>query len=85
MTDFITAPDVASMTGFTSAAAFLLARNRLERTQGFPPPMPTCLRPLKWRASAITAWLAAQGQIPATTDPIQTGTNVHLLNEARRA
>lgn len=78
---FITATTVATITGFASDKAFLRARDRLEREDGFPPPMPTCQRPLIWRRDAIEAWAAEQG----TPCPVPTGPNVILLAEARRA
>lgn len=86
MIDFIQAPEVAELTGFHSPRAFLDARERLEGTQGFPSPLPTCLRPLKWRRSAVLTWVEAQGQLPAIAADLQNaGPNVHLLAEARRA
>ncbi|MFD2854051.1 hypothetical protein ACFSZS_03510 [Seohaeicola zhoushanensis] len=42
---FVTADEVARMTGFESGEAFLRARDRLEKRERFPAPMPTCLRP----------------------------------------
>ena len=80
---FITAETVAREIGFSDAAAFLAARPRLERDHEFPAPMPTCLRPLKWRADAVAAWAECQGQ-PETATPMITGPNVVLLEEARR-
>ncbi|AUC52321.1 hypothetical protein CDO87_03560 [Sagittula sp. P11] len=65
--DFITASQVAAMTGFSNATAFLKARDRLERDEEFPAPMPTQLRPMKWRRDAVAAWvdgLAASDPIP---------------------
>lgn len=63
---FIPASAVAQLTGYDSAAAFLKDRGRLEDHQGFPAPMPTCLRPLKWRRDAVQAWVDA---LPAS-DPL---------------
>lgn len=80
---FVTADTVADLTGFTGAAAFLAARRRLERETGFPPPMPTCLRPMKWRRDAVEAWVSLQGQT-TQPGPVYAGTNVILLEEARR-
>ncbi|GGH36117.1 hypothetical protein SAMN05444007_108222 [Cribrihabitans marinus] len=81
---FITADAVAEMVGFETAAGFLAARRRLERQEDFPPPMPTCQRPLKWRTDAVQAWLDTAGIAnPAAPTPI--GANVVLLEEARKA
>ncbi len=81
---FITADTVAGLTGFADANAFLRARPRLERDHDFPAPMPTCLRPMKWRADAVTAWTECQGQ-PALANPVFAGPNVVMLDEARRS
>ncbi|UWR31363.1 hypothetical protein K3758_07620 [Sulfitobacter sp. W002] len=81
---FITASDVAALTGFSDGAAFLQARPRLERDHDFPLPMPTCLRPLKWRKDAVTSWVDLQCR-PTSDDPFVGGPNVVLLEEARRA
>lgn len=80
---FITADAVAALTGFADAAAFLRARTRLERDHDFPAPMPTCLRPLKWRLDAVRAWTEMQGR-PLPDAPAIAGPNVVLLAEARR-
>lgn len=80
---FIDAHGVADRLGYANDLAFLRQRHRLERDEGFPPPMPTQLRPLKWRADAVEAWVEAQG---TTTPPDYTptpGSNVVLLREAR--
>ena len=79
---FITAPIVAEMIGFDTATTFLDNRERLQEQSGFPAPMPTYLRPLKWRRDAVEAWLE-QCQLPASA--VLTGTNVVLLNAARQA
>jgi len=79
---FITADAVAELTGFTNATAFLAARSRLERDNDFPVPMPTCLRPLKWRKDAVTAWVDLQGRADTKT-PVRTGSNVVMLEMAR--
>jgi predicted DNA-binding transcriptional regulator AlpA len=81
---FITADVVASLTGFEDGPAFLRARERLERYESFPPPMPTCLRPLKWRKDAVLAWLDTAGT-PEARLRAATGPNIVLLEEARRA
>ncbi|MEX0306053.1 MAG: hypothetical protein AB3N12_01590 [Ruegeria sp.] len=84
MKPFITADTVAELTGFDDGPAFLRARPRLERYENFPPPMPTCLRPMKWRKDAVLAWVDTAGTAEtAITAPI--GPNVVLLEEARRA
>ena len=65
---FITARDVADLTGFNSARAFLRQRAHLEAHHDFPEPMPTCLSPMKWRRDAVLAWVGAQGRFdPAPT------------------
>lgn len=85
---FVEADWVASRLGFVTSGAFLRARDRLERDQAFPTPLPTCLRPLKWRADAVQAWLDQQGLPrdqrinPATLGSY--GPNVVLMSEARR-
>lgn len=79
---FITADKVAELTGFSNATAFLAARSRLEGDNDFPLPMPTCLRPLKWRADAVKAWVELQGRAAVTT-PAPTGSNVIMLEMAR--
>lgn len=85
MTVFIEAPDVAGMVGFHSADAFLLNRHRLEDEEGFPLPLPTSRRPLKWRRTEVQAWVDGMGrpkdQLP---DATRMGGNVVLLAEARR-
>lgn len=80
---FATAEAIAPLIGFDTAAAFLAARARLERDHGFPLPMPTCLRPLKWRLDEVEAWAAMQGT-PNPPAPVIGGPNVILLAEARR-
>lgn len=81
---FIGASEVAQIIGHSSAAAFLNARDRLERYHEFPMPMPTCLRPLKWRREAVVGWIAAQGISPAEPPQAPIG-QLRLLQEARRA
>lgn len=84
----IDATEVAPLIGFTSSDAFLRARDRLERDEAFPLPVPTCLRPLKWRRDAVQAWVAAQGlpaqQMPDRDELRQRGVTL-LMEEARRA
>ena len=80
--ELITASVVARMTGFSSGLAFLKARSRLELQQGFPEPLPTCLRPMKWRRSAIQAWLDGLDTIRTTA---AASPNVVLLEQARSA
>lgn len=78
--EFITAPVVASLIGFNNAGTFLQARARMEQDQGFPPPMPTSRKPLKWRRSAIEAWVEDITQSPTPTPP---GGNVVALRGTR--
>ena len=84
MKDFIDADDVAQLTGFSKGTAFLAARFRLETQEGFPLPMPTCRRPMKWRRDAVEAWVSEQGQ-PEHSAPVVPAGNVVLLNMARTA
>ncbi|MEO1797729.1 MAG: hypothetical protein AAFR53_12055 [Pseudomonadota bacterium] len=81
--EFVTAEWVAQHTGFASAGAFLRCRERLEDEQDFPPPLPTCKRPLKWRASAVLAWVELQG-LPVAERP-QAPTPGNLLARAATA
>lgn len=88
MKPFIEAADVAQLTGFQNATAFLRARPRLE-DEGFPLPMPTSLRPLLWRREQVEAWIDVQG-VPRNqridlTSLRDAGPNVILMAEARRA
>jgi predicted DNA-binding transcriptional regulator AlpA len=53
---FITADEVAELTGYTNGAAFLRDRCRLEDDLEFPDPMPTQRRPMRWRRDAVLAW-----------------------------
>lgn len=81
---YIGAKAVAERLGLDGAAAFLRIRERLERDQDFPPPMPILRAPLKWRADAVDAWIEGQGlpgPAPITPAP---GSNVVLMAEARR-
>ena len=85
---FVDAEAMASRLGFDTTGSFLRNRDRLERDQAFPTPLPTCLRPLKWRADQVQAWLDQQGLPrdqrinPATLG--NYGPNVVLMSEARR-
>lgn len=83
---FLTAELVAPEIGFANARAFLMARERLETDHDFPLPMPTCRRPLKWRADEVRAWAARQGLAePAAPAPLPAGSNIILLREAQTA
>lgn len=85
MTVFIQAPEVARMVGFYSADAFLMNRHRLEDEEGFPMPLPTSRRPLKWRRTEVQAWVDGMGRPkPQLPDTAGLGANVVLLAEARR-
>ncbi len=59
---FIKAAAVARRIGYDNPRTFLVNRDRLERENDFPLPMPTSMFPLKWRASEIDAWVARQGR-----------------------
>ena len=85
MRDFITADAVAAMIGFTAATAFLRHRPRLLAEHGFPQPMPTSQRPLRWRRDEVEAWAARQGTAQATPVVLPQGGNVQLLRLARTA
>ncbi|MBA83279.1 MAG: hypothetical protein CML69_00910 [Rhodobacteraceae bacterium] len=84
----ITAETVADMIGM-SKASFLHRREDLELDRGFPCPLPTCLRPLKWRQDAVQHWLDAQGlsrtAILTEASIRAAGPNVVLMKEARQA
>mgnify|MGYP000448129937 CR=1 FL=1 len=86
LSPFITAPIVAEMIGVASDAQFLRIRDNLERRHGFPPPLPTSLRPLKWRRDVIQNWIDNQGTV--TTPDVSAqhlAGNVFLLDKARTA
>lgn len=78
---FLTSAQVAAATGYTSAAAFLRDRARLEADTLFPLPMPTHRhRALRWRADEVQAWVARNG-LPRPA----TGANLHMLRLAASA
>jgi predicted DNA-binding transcriptional regulator AlpA len=80
---FITANAVADLIGATSGDAFLRQRDRLETEHGFPLPMPTATRPLRWRREQVAAWVQAQGRPQAAQAAALAGAhNVHLLQRA---
>ena len=86
MSDFIRAEDVARLVGYSSAAAFLEHRARLEEDHAFPLPMPTHRSRMIWRRDLIVAWVADQGRAKPLPVPVRPqGTNIYLLEEARRA
>lgn len=81
---FITSDVVASLTGFSNAAAFMRRRDYLERFEDFPLPMPGPIRPMKWRRSEVEAWTARQG-LPLSamqTPPPPTPDSRTLLQKA---
>lgn len=85
---YLTSEQVAAVTGYASAAAFLRDRTRLETTTLFPLPMPTRLtRNLRWKGDEVLAWVARQG-LPAQAgipiEAIMTG-KVVMLDMARTA
>jgi len=86
---FIDAEDVATRIGYVERSAFLRARLRLERDCGFPMPLPTSLRPLRWRADQVAAWADAQGRPGAQMADMATliagAPNVVLMAKARAA
>ncbi|MBY5988185.1 hypothetical protein [Roseovarius atlanticus] len=84
MSAYITASDVASMCGYSSGAAFLQDRKRLERDLDFPCPMPTCQRPLKWARSAVAAWVQQRIERVSGHRHIRA-VDTALMAEARRA
>lgn len=89
MQTFITASAVAALIGLADGPAFLRARERLEELQGFPLPMPTSRRPLRWRRDQVAAWADAQGrpaaQMPDMAAIISGAPNVVLMQKARAA
>ena len=86
MTDFITADQVAIIIGTSTGRAFLRKRKQLERNDGFPLPMPSCQSPLIWRADQVRGWLDEMGRSQIDMAAQVAGhSNMHLLNEARRA
>lgn len=84
---FLTSDLVAGVIGLPDGAAFLRQRDRLERENLFPLPMPTSRRPLRWRQDEVAAWVARMGR-PAgpdiDPDDIATG-RVVMLEMARSA
>lgn len=80
---FITADAVAEMIGAASTQAFMRQRTELETEHGFPLPMPSARRPLRWRRDQVAAWIEAQGR-PHNTHAaaIASAHNVHLLHRA---
>lgn len=85
MSIFITAATVAQLVGLPSAEAFHAQRRRLTEAEAFPLPMPTSLRPLRWRRDEVEAWVGRQGLPPAPRLVLPAGTNVRLLQLARTA
>jgi predicted DNA-binding transcriptional regulator AlpA len=86
--DFVTANDVATLTGFDDAPAFLRHRARLENDQDFPLPMPLGQRRMRWRRDCVLAWVAEQGlprRVTAQLPPIPEGPNIILLQMAKSA
>lgn len=70
-----------------SAACFRRQEETLRDQWGFPEPMPWTGPNGRtvWRAAQVDAWLAAQPARPTLDPAALTGTNVTLLEEARRA
>lgn len=84
---FITSDQVAATIGLSDGAAFLRIRDRLERENLFPLPMPTSRRPLRWRSDEVAAWVNRMGVAAAPMidpDDIATG-RVVMLEMARSA
>lgn len=80
---FITAETVAGLIGLPDPASFLRQRQRLEDEAGFPLPMPTSQRPLRWRRAQVEAWVQSQGR-PRAQVPAELPPNVfRLLRQAR--
>ena len=84
MRDFLQADAVATLIGLPDGAAFLRRRDRLEGQAGFPPPLPTSLRPLLWHRARVEGWIAAQASGAQPPDPRRAPLphNVHLLQAA---
>ena len=83
--EFIEAPDVAALLDLPSGEAFLAKRRGLERDHGFPKPMVWSLRPMKWRADRVRAWIQEQGGASASNPAIPDNDPVvvRLMAEAR--
>lgn len=82
ITEFIDANSVAEITGHSCGRMFLTSRERLEREHDFPTPLPTCLRPLKWRRSAVQSWIDTQGFDTINAKTKTSGPNTLLMQEA---
>lgn len=81
---FITCNEIAVILGYSNGAAFMRDRRRLQLELDFPLPMPTCMRPLKWRRDAVEAWAEDQG-LPLGERPSAPRPSAALMAEARRA
>jgi predicted DNA-binding transcriptional regulator AlpA len=83
---FITATHIAALLELRDADAFLAKRAALVADHQFPEPMPTSLRPLRWRTDQVTAWVARQG-LPRPDAPpaAPVRSNVVMLHRAGTA
>jgi predicted DNA-binding transcriptional regulator AlpA len=86
MPSYITSAEVAERLGLRPVT-FLKIRARLEAEDGFPPPVPQCRRPLRWKLSEVLGWIANSGRAePVVQMPGKPPvTNLVLMAEARRA
>ncbi|WP_333830510.1 hypothetical protein [Pararhodobacter sp.] len=87
MPEFIDTAEVARRLEMRPAL-FLKKRAWMETALGFPPPIPLCHRPLKWRAADVTAWKANLGRetplvVPFFRSAVPPGQSLALLREAR--
>lgn len=81
---FVTTAEVAAMLGISRGAFYTLCEGLIE-DRAFPLPMPYG-RPKLWRRDMVEAWISEQGRPRALPPaPRPQGSNVYLLEEARRA
>jgi hypothetical protein len=82
--DFLNSAQVAQLLDLPSPAAFLARRDELE-DMGFPLPCPWSLRPLKWRADQVRAWIDRQGRPRIKGHRPQLVTPEYLIERAGTA
>lgn len=84
MKPFIPAEDVARLIGYRTAHTFLMHRTRLERDEGFPPPLPTSRRPLLWRRDEVEGWIGEVGRTGDQRTALTRG-QLRVIEAARTA